>query len=407
MQIERSIYGLKQASRQWNAELTLKLTDFGFQQSTHDHCLFTKDASDGFMALLVYVDDILVTAPNMALIQAVKDYLHSLFTIKDLGHRFFLVLEIARNSDGLYVAQTKYVQDIVTDIGLLNAKSTSTPFPQGLKLSANCGTLLPDPGKYRRLVGRLLYLGFTRPDISYSVQQLSQFLTRPCEAHWRAAVHVVRYLKGTPTKGLFLPSKSSFELRAYCDADWASCSDSRRSLTGFCIFFGDALISWKTKKQSTILRSTAEAEYKSMAATVCELKWLSYILSDFGISVSLPIQLYCDNQAAMHIMANPVFHERTKHIELDCHVVRDAYKNGFISPSFVRSSVQLADIFTKVLSFKQFLFLLAKLGLAALQPSPTCGGAVKYTSDERGAILSELQHHEEWMLLEMRLILLF
>ncbi|KAL0353033.1 UNVERIFIED_CONTAM: Retrovirus-related Pol polyprotein from transposon RE2 [Sesamum angustifolium] len=200
MQIERSIYGLKQASRQWNAELTLKLTDFGFQQSAHDHCLFMKDASDGFMALLVYVDDILVTAPNMALIQAVKDYLHSLFTIKDLGHaRFFLGLEIARNSMVCTLLKRNMCRTL-TDIGLLNAKSTSTPFPQGLKLSANCGTLLPDPGKYRRLVGRLLYLGFTRPDISYSVQQLSQFLTRPCEAHWRAAVHVVRYLKGTPTK---------------------------------------------------------------------------------------------------------------------------------------------------------------------------------------------------------------
>ncbi|KAK4380827.1 Retrovirus-related Pol polyprotein from transposon RE2 [Sesamum angolense] len=188
--LERSIYGLKQASRQWNAELTLKLIDFGFQQSAHDHCLFTKDASDGFMALLVYVDDILVTAPNMVLIQAVKDYLHSLFTIKDLGH-----------------ARSSYVWKLL-EIPMV-----------WLKLSANCGTLLPDPGKYRRLVGRLLYLGFIRPDISYSVQQLSQFLTRPCEAHWKTTVHVVRYLKGTPTKGLFLPSKSSFELRAYCDAD--------------------------------------------------------------------------------------------------------------------------------------------------------------------------------------------
>ncbi|KAL0325823.1 UNVERIFIED_CONTAM: putative transposon Ty5-1 protein [Sesamum radiatum] len=136
--------------------------------SAHDHCMFTKNTSTGFIALLVYVDDILLTAPTLGLIQSVKDYLHSLFTIKDLGEaRYFLGLEIARSSDGLYVAQNK-------------------------------------------LVGRLLYLGFTRPDISHSVQQLSQFLTRPCEEHWRAAVHVVRYLKGTPTKGLFLPSSSSF-----------------------------------------------------------------------------------------------------------------------------------------------------------------------------------------------------
>ncbi|KAL0416521.1 UNVERIFIED_CONTAM: Retrovirus-related Pol polyprotein from transposon RE2 [Sesamum latifolium] len=270
-----SIYGLKQASR--------------LTQSANDHCLFTKGTPNGLMALLVYVDDILVTAPSLADIRSVKDYLHSLFTIKDLGDaRYFLGLEIARNSDGMYVAQTKYVQDIVRDTGMMNAKCTSTPFPLGLKLSENCGALLPNPEQYRRLVGRLLYLGFTRSDISYSVQQLSQFLTRPCDVHWKAVVHVVRYLKGSPSKGLFLPSQSSFELRAYCDADWASCSDSRRPLTGFCIFFGDALISWKTKKQSNISHSTAEAEYHSLAATVYELRWLSYVLSDFGISLFTP-----------------------------------------------------------------------------------------------------------------------
>ncbi|KAL0397063.1 UNVERIFIED_CONTAM: Retrovirus-related Pol polyprotein from transposon TNT 1-94 [Sesamum calycinum] len=305
--LARSIYGLKQASRQWNAELTLKLLDFGFKQSAHDHCMFTKNTSTGFIALLVYVDDILLTAPTLGLIQSVKDYLHSLFTIKDLGEaRYFLGLEIARSSDGLYVAQNKYVQDIIRDIGLQNAKSTSTPFSLGLKLSENCGALLTDPEKYRR----------------------------PCEEHWRAAVHVVRYLKGTPTKGLFLPSSSSFLLRAYCDADWASCTDSRRSLTGFCIFLGDALVSWKTKKQTTVSRSTAEAEYRSMAAT-----------------------------AALHIMANPVFHERTKHIELDCHVI--------------------------------FAAFLDKLGLAAMHPSPTCGGDVAYPDSVAVAIHGSAYLDEE------------
>ncbi|KAL2228641.1 UNVERIFIED_CONTAM: Retrovirus-related Pol polyprotein from transposon RE2 [Sesamum indicum] len=376
--LERSIYGLKQASRQWNVELTAKLKDFGFRQSGHDHCLFTKGTHDDFLALLVYVDDMLVMASSLASIESVKQYLHSLFTIKDLGDaRYFLGLEIGRNSDGIFVAQSKYIQDIVRDTGLTSAKSVSTPLPLGLKLSADAGALFPDPDRFRRLVGRLLYLGFTRPDISYSVQQLSQYLSHPCDRHWKAALHVVRYLKGAPSKGLFLPSNSSLELMGYCDADWASCPDSRRSLTGFCVFFGDALISWKTKKQSTVSRSTAEAEYRSMATLVCELRWLSFLLSDFGISISLPIRLYCDNQAALHIMANPVFHERTKHIEIDCHVVRNAYTEGFIAPSHVRSSLQLADLFTKVLGVKTFAHLVGKLGLVALLPPPTCGGAVE------------------------------
>ncbi|KAL2249476.1 UNVERIFIED_CONTAM: Retrovirus-related Pol polyprotein from transposon TNT 1-94 [Sesamum indicum] len=199
--LERSIYGLKQASRQWNVELTLKLTEFGFTQSAFDRCLFTKRTDDGLLALLVYVDDIVVTAPSLALIQSVKDYLHALFTIKDLGDaRYFLGLEIARGSDGLYLAQTKYVRDIISDTGMSSAKSVSTPFPLGLKLTNDSGARLQQPDQYRRLIGRLLYLGFTRPDISHSVQQLSQFLNHPCVAHWNAALHVVRYLKGGPSK---------------------------------------------------------------------------------------------------------------------------------------------------------------------------------------------------------------
>ncbi|KAL2237900.1 UNVERIFIED_CONTAM: Retrovirus-related Pol polyprotein from transposon RE2 [Sesamum indicum] len=376
--LQRSLYGLKQASRQWNVKLTAKLTDFGFTQSAYDHCFYTKKTDNGLLALLVYVDDIIVTTPSLELIQIVKDYLHSLFTIKDLGNaRYFLGLEIARSSDGLYLAQTKYVRDIIKDTGMSAAKSIKTPFPLGLKLATTSGAPLSQPDQYRRLIGRLLYLGFTSPDISHSVQQLSQFLTRPCDAHWRATLHVVRYLKGEPSKGLFFPATCNFELTAYCDADWALCTDSRRSLTGYCIFLGAALVSWKTKKQSTVSRSTAEAEYRSMAATVCELKWLSYLLSDFNITLPLPVRLFCDNQAALHIMANPVFHERTEHIEIDCHVVRSAYKDGFLTPLHIRNSLQLADIFTKSLPLKTFAFLLAKLGLAALHLSPTCGGAVE------------------------------
>ncbi|KAL0374745.1 UNVERIFIED_CONTAM: Retrovirus-related Pol polyprotein from transposon RE2 [Sesamum radiatum] len=373
--LQRSLYGLKQSSRQWNAEFTLKITEYGFVQSAHDHCLFTKSTPQGLMALLLYVDDILITGPSISDIQTVKNYLHALFTIKDIGDaRYFLGLEIARNSTGLYVAQTKYIVDIIKDTGLEQAKAASTPFPPGLKLSTDCGALLQKPDSYRRLVGRLLYLGFTRPDISHSVQQLSQFLTQPCESHWQAAIHVVRYLKGCTSIGLFFPSQNSFELKAFSDADWAACTDSRRSLTGFCIFLGDALVSWKTKKQSTVSRSTAEAEYRSMAATVCELRWLSYILSDLEVSFSVPVPLFCDNKAALHITANPVFHERTKHIELDCHLVRDAYREGFIAPSYVRSSLQLADVFTKILPLKSFGSMIAKLGLVSFDSSPTCGG---------------------------------
>ncbi|KAL2232661.1 UNVERIFIED_CONTAM: Retrovirus-related Pol polyprotein from transposon RE1 [Sesamum indicum] len=179
-----SLYGLKQASRQWNIELTDQLQVFGYTQCPHDHCLFLKITDSCFMALLVYVDDILLTGDSAAKTEALKVHLHSLFTIKDLGAaKYFLGLELVRSSHGLLVFQHKYLLDILLDTSLLNANAVSTPLHPGLKLSIDDSSLLQDSSSYRRLVGRLLYLGFTRPDVSFAVQQLSQFLQRPRSAY--------------------------------------------------------------------------------------------------------------------------------------------------------------------------------------------------------------------------------
>ncbi|KAL0309998.1 UNVERIFIED_CONTAM: Retrovirus-related Pol polyprotein from transposon RE1 [Sesamum radiatum] len=206
--------------------------------------------------------------------------------------------------------------------------------------------------------------------ITVSLQrQLSQFLQHPRVPHWDAAIYLLRYLKGTPNLGLFFPANTSLQLCAYSDSDWASCPDSRRSLTGYCVFLGGALISWKTKKQATVSRSSTEAEYRSMASTVCELLWIHYLLHEFRISPLLPIPFWCDNKAAIHIAENPVFHERTKHLDIDCHLVREQFKQGFIAPQHISSKNQIADIFTKSLSAPAFTSLLAKLGLHSAAPS--------------------------------------
>ncbi|KAL0322188.1 UNVERIFIED_CONTAM: Retrovirus-related Pol polyprotein from transposon RE1 [Sesamum calycinum] len=283
--------------------------------------------------------------------------------------------------EGLSVTQHKYIRDIILDTGLQNSKPATTPLPTGLKFSAHDVVPLHDPEPYRRLVGRLLYLSFTRPDISFGAQQLSQFVHQPGQIHMDAALHLVRYLKGCPDRGLFFSSSNSFTLTAFCDADWASCVDSRRSLTGYCIFLVQALISWKTKKQTTVARSTAEAEYRSLGTTVCELQWLSYLLSDFHISVPRPIPVYCDNQAAIHIVANPVFHERTKHLEIDCHLVRDKFKVGFILPSHISGKSQLADLFTKLLPSPTFTSFLSKLGLVSFPQVQLEGGLLECTQN--------------------------
>ncbi|KAK6143486.1 hypothetical protein DH2020_023834 [Rehmannia glutinosa] len=272
--LQRSLYGLKQASRQWNAEFCLKLQQFGFTQSAHDHCLFLRQTDVGFLVLLVYVDDVIISGTNLSEIDALKRYLDDLFTIKDLGYaRYFLGMEIARNSDGTVLNQRKYILDILHDTGMLDCKAALTPLPPGLKLRGKEGDPLADPERFRRLIGRLLYLNLTRPDVTYSVQQLSQFVNSPHSSHWDAAMHLLRYLKGSPSVGLFYSAHNSLHLEAYCDADWASCAESRNSLTGFCIFLGSCLVSWKTKKQTTVSRSSAEAEYRALGSSVCELQW--------------------------------------------------------------------------------------------------------------------------------------
>ncbi|KAL0401802.1 UNVERIFIED_CONTAM: Retrovirus-related Pol polyprotein from transposon RE1 [Sesamum latifolium] len=283
--LTKSLYGLKQASRQWNQVFTEKMEAFGFLQSRNDYCLFSKETPKGLIMLLVYVDDILVSAPSDSYIEDVKQYLHHLFTIKDLGPvKYFLGIELARSSQGMLATQSKYISDIVCDLGLEHGKGASTPLPPGIKLSAEEGNLLADPSRYRRLVGRILYLSFTRPDVSHTAQQLSQFLHHPCQSHWNATTHLVRYLKGSSTTGMFFPLSNDLRLTTFCDADWAGCLDTKRSLTVFCIFLGTAPISWKTKKQATVSKSTAEAEYRSLASTVCELTWIGYLLHDLKLN---------------------------------------------------------------------------------------------------------------------------
>ncbi|KAF5459175.1 hypothetical protein F2P56_023153 [Juglans regia] len=309
----KSLYGLKQVSRQWYSKFSSSLIAFGFQQSKADYSLFTKLDGTSFIALLVYVDDIIIAGNCSSSIASLKCFLNTQFKIKDLGClRYFLGLEVVRSSKGIHLCQRKYALDILADSGTLGSKPLKLPLEQNFKFSKDSGVPLSDPSTYRHLIGRLLYLIITRPDLCYAIQLLSQFMSHPTTSHLATAHKILKYIKAAPGQGILLSSSSSLQLRAYCDSDWVSCPDTRRSITGYCIFLGASLVSWKSKKQSVVSLSSVEAEYRSMASTCSEITWHKYLLNDIWIHHSQPVSLYCDNQAALHIAANPVFSRKNK-----------------------------------------------------------------------------------------------
>ncbi|RVW15162.1 Retrovirus-related Pol polyprotein from transposon TNT 1-94 [Vitis vinifera] len=332
--LRRSLYGLKQSPRAWFSRFSSVVQEFGMLRSTADHSVFYHHNSLGqCIYLVVYVDDIVITGSDQDGIQKLKQHLFTHFQTKDLGKlKYFLGIEIAQSSSGVVLSQRKYALDILEETGMLDCKPVDTPMDPNVKLVPGQGEPLGDPGRYRRLVGKLNYLTITRPDISF-----------PCQ-------------------GVLYENRGHTQVVGYTDADWAGSPTDRRSTSGYCVFIGGNLISWKSKKQDVVARSSAEAEYRAMALATCELIWLRHLLQELRFGKDEQMKLICDNQAALHIASNPVFHERTKHIEVDCHFIREKIASGCVATSFVNSNDQLADIFTKSLRGPRIKYICNKLG---------------------------------------------
>uniref|UniRef100_A0A453G0E8 Reverse transcriptase Ty1/copia-type domain-containing protein n=1 Tax=Aegilops tauschii subsp. strangulata TaxID=200361 RepID=A0A453G0E8_AEGTS len=268
--------------------------------------------------------------------------------MSDLGPlRYFLGIEVSSTSDGFFISQEKYIQDLLTRAALSDERTTETPMELNVHLRASDGVPLSDPTRYRHLVGSLVYLAVTRPDISYPVHILSQFVSAPTSVHYSHLLRVLRYLRGTISHRLFFPRSSSLQLQAYSDATWASDPTDRRSLSAYCVFLGGSLISWKTKKQTAVSHSSAEAELRAMALLTAEVTWLRWLLEDFGVSVTTPTTLLSDSTGAISIARDPVKHELTKHIGVDASYVRAAVQDHVVALQYVPSELQLADFFTK------------------------------------------------------------
>lgn len=251
--LRKSLYGLKQASRNWYSKLSQALIEYGFTECHADHSLFVHSRDSIFLAVLVYVDDLVIAGNDASACTNFKQYLSKCFHMKDLGSlKYFLGLELARGPSGLFMCQRKYTLDILNECGMLACKPCSFPMEQNHRLALAEDSPYSDPSQYRRLVGRLIYLTITRPEITYSVHILSQFMQAPKQEHWNAAMRVLRYLKSSPGQGIILPKDNDLHLVGYCDSDWASCPLTRRSVSGYLMKLRSAPISWKTKKQTIV-----------------------------------------------------------------------------------------------------------------------------------------------------------
>ncbi|XP_019087409.1 PREDICTED: uncharacterized protein LOC109127280 [Camelina sativa] len=310
--LRKSLYGLKHFPCCWFKKLSDSLLKFGFVQSYDDYSFFSYTHKNIELRVLIYVDDLIICGYDGYMLTKFKEYLGRCFAMKDLGKlKYFLGIEVSRGPDSIFLTQRKYALDIIDGTGNLGSRPAYTPQEQNHHLASDDGHLLLDPKPYRRLDGRLCYLLHTRPELCYSVHVLSQFMKYPREVHLEAALRVVRFLKGSPSQGIMLKADTDLSLDVYCNLDWSSCPNTRRSLSAYVVLLGGSPISWKAK--DTVSHSFAEAEYRAMSFALKEINWLHKLLKGFGINRAAPTRLFCDSKATIHIASNLVFHERTKH----------------------------------------------------------------------------------------------
>lgn len=349
--------------------------EFGFSKSQTDPSLFIYKQGNIVAYFLVYVDDLLLTGNTISFLQKFKTALANKFSLKDMGSpSHFLGVELLPTPTGIFLSQQHYIRDILAKGNMIDAKPVFTPMSTSCSLTSDVDTLNCDPSSYRSIIGSLHYLSITRPDVAFAVNKLSQHMQAPSVIHMQALKRVLRYLKQTIAHGLHLTRTKNLSLTAFCNADWGGDTVDRKSTGAYIVYLGPNAISWSCKKQSTVARSSTEAEYRAIGSTTTEILWLQQLLLELGIHIAQPPTIFSDNIGANYLCANPVFHTRMKHLAIDYHFVRDLVAKNELQVSHVPSSHQLADLLTKPLSRRQHEFLTSKIGV--VDPSSILRGRI-------------------------------
>jgi hypothetical protein len=326
--LSKALYGLKQAPRAWYECLRDFIITNGFKVGKADPTPFTKTIAKDLFVCQIYVDDIIFGSTNKSTCEEFSRIMIQKFEMSMMGElKYFLGFQVKKLQEGTFISQTKYIQDILNKFGMKDANPIKTPMGTNGHLDLDTGGKSVDQKVYQSMIGSLLYLCASRPDIMLFVCMCARFQADPKEVHLRAVKRIMRYLVYTPKFGLWYPKGSTFDLIGYSDADWAGCKIDRKSTSGTCQFSGRSLVFWASKKQNSVALSTAEAEYIVAGYCCAQLLWMRQTLRDYGYKLN-KVPLLCDNESAIRMADNPVEHSRTKHIDIRYHFLRDHQQRG-------------------------------------------------------------------------------
>ncbi|KAK2452968.1 putative mitochondrial protein [Trifolium repens] len=365
--LKKALYGLKQAPRAWYSKIETYFASETFMKCPHEHTLFVKYGDkSGVLIVSLYVDDLIYTGNDQGLIENFKSSMKRKFAMTDLGKmRYFLGMEVNQSSEGIYMHQCKYATEILSRFGMENCNKVCSPIVPGCRLSKNENGKATDASEYKQMMGCLMYLLASRPDLAFSVCLVARYMDRPTEIHVAAVKRIMRYLKGTLSYGMLYKADDNKNLCliGWSDSDYAGDLDDRKSTTGYLYMLGSGAISWSSKKQPIVTLSTTEAEFVAAASCACQGIWLRNVLDFLKQKQQGCTIIYCDNSSSIKLSKNPVMHGRCKHINVRFHFLRNLTKDGVIELVHCKTDEQLADLFTKPLKLESFCKLREGLGM--------------------------------------------
>lgn len=366
--LKKALYGLKQAPRAWYKKLESYFIKEGFERCPSEHTLFTKSEDENFLIVSVYVDDLIFTGNDITMIERFKRSMKQEFEMSDLGKmKYFLGVEVVQSNAGIFINQRKYANEVLERFNMKNCNPVRTPIIPGFKLVKDDTGTGVDATTYKQMVGSLMYLTTTRPDLAFVVSLISRFMEKPTELHQQAVKRVLRYIKGTADLGIFYKFSGEDKVMAYSDSDYAGDIEDRKSTSGYAFLLSSGAVAWSSKKQPVVSLSTTEAEFIAAASCACQGIWMTRILEWLGVEQGCT-DIFCDNVSTIKLSRNPVMHGRSKHIDIRFHFLRDLAMEERIKLEYCCSKNQLADIMTKPLPFEVFIRLRELLGVCSGAP---------------------------------------